>query len=420
MGWGRIALVTAESGARAGAGTGAGVRRVGDDERRARLARRHAVAPGHRGLDPVTAARAVVGLHATEPATVHLAVQARVDDLAHGAVERALAEERSLVRQLAMRRTLFAFPRDLLPATWGSASARVAATERTRLAKDLVAAGITQDGAGYLELAAREVLAALRAAPEGLTTTELRALAPRIDVRADLPSSQVGPGRFLTVLGAEATLVRGPNTSHWRVSRPRWRVMEEWLGAVPEPLPSPVGYAELVRQWLERFGPGTEADLVWWLGATKGAVRAALTDVRAVEVVLDTGATAYVLEGDVEPEPAVEPWAALLPVLDPTVMGWKERGFYLGEHGPALFDRNGNAGTTAWWDGRVVGCWVQDPDGAVEVRLLQEVPEEGRLALRAEAARLQGWLAGERVGTVYPSPAMRLDPGDLTYPLLRA
>jgi putative NADH-flavin reductase len=56
----------------------------------------------------------------------------------------------------------------------------------------------------------------------------------------------------------------------------------------------------------------------------------------------------------------------------------------------------------------------------VEVRLLQEVPEEGRDALRAEAARLQDWLAGERVGTVYPSPAMRLDPGDLTYPLLRA
>jgi hypothetical protein len=196
--------------------------------------------------------------------------------------------------------------------------------------------------------------------------------------------------------------------------------MEEWLGAVADPLPSPVGYAELVRRWLERFGPGTEADLVWWLGATKGAVRAALADLRAVEVVLDTGATAYVLEGDVEPEPAVEPWAALLPVLDPTVMGWKERGFYLGEHGPALFDRNGNAGTTAWWDGRVVGCWVQDPDGAVEVRLLEDVPAEGRAALRVEAGRLQAWLAGERVGTVYPSPAMRLDPGDLTYPLLRA
>ena len=407
--WGRIAAV---------AGT-AGVRRVGDDERRARLARRHALAPGHRVGDPVAATRAVAVLHATEPASVHLAVHARAE-VGRDEVDRALQDDRSLVRQLAMRRTMFVFPHDLLPATWGSAAARTAATERARLAKDLVRAGVTDDGHAWLARAEAEILAALASAPDGLTAAELRAAAPAMDVRADLPSSAIVPGRFLTVLGAEATLVRGPNTSHWRVFRPRWRVMEEWLGAVPEPLPSPLGYAELVRRWLERFGPGTEADLVWWLGATKGAVRAALADVRAVEVGLDTGATAYVLEGDVAPEPAVEPWAALLPVLDPTVMGWKERDFYLGEHGPVLFDRNGNAGTTAWWDGRVVGCWVQDPDGAVEVRLLEDVPEEGRAALRAQAARLQDWLAGERVGTVYPSPAMRLDPGDLTYPLLRA
>ena len=143
-------------------------------------------------------------------------------------------------------------------------------------------------------------------------------------------------------------------------------------------------------------------------------MRRALADTGAVEVALSDGSPAYVLGDDADPEPAVEPWAALLPVLDPTVMGWKERAFYLGAHGPVLFDRNGNAGTTAWWDGRVVGCWVQDPDGAVEVRLLEDVPAEGREALLAEASRLQGWLAGERAGTVYPSPAMRADPADVT------
>ena len=90
---------------------------------------------------------------------------------------------------------------------------------------------------------------------------------------------------------------------------------------------------------------------------------------------LDGGGTGWVLPDDGEaPDGDVEPWAALLPVLDPTVMGWKERGFYLGEHAPQLFDTNGNAGTTAWWDGRVVGCWVQDDAGVVEVRLLEELP----------------------------------------------
>ncbi len=113
------------------------------------------------------------------------------------------------------------------------------------------------------------------------------------------------------------------------------------------------------------------------------------------------------LPDDLDPEPAVEPWAALLPVLDPTVMGWKERAFYLGEHGPMLFDTNGNAGTTAWWDGRIVGCWVQDPDGVVVLNLLEDVGADARAALDAEADRLTGWLDGHRVSTVYPSIAMK-------------
>ncbi|WP_300401118.1 winged helix DNA-binding domain-containing protein [uncultured Nocardioides sp.] len=395
-------------------------RTVPDDERRARLAARHAIHPAHRAADPVEATRSVVVLHSTEPATVHLSVHARVDWVTREQVVAALETERSLVKQLAMRRTLFVFPRDLLPAAWGSASARTAGSERARLRKDLLAAGVATDPEEWLLAAEAEVLDALAAAPEGLTMTELRAAVPTIDIRADLGPSQLNPGRFLTELGARARVVRGANTSHWRVFRPRWRTTSSWLGEVQAPLSSADGYAELVRRWLARFGPGTETDLVWWLGATKGAVRAALAEVGAVEVSLESGAPAYLLPDDVEPVDPVEPWAALLPVLDPTVMGWKERAFHLGEHGPALFDRNGNAGTTAWWDGRVVGCWVQDDDATVAVRLLEDVPAAGREALRGEAARLTAWLAGERVGTVYPSPAMRCDPGDLTYPVLRA
>ena len=65
-------------------------------------------------------------------------------------------------------------------------------------------------------------------------------------------------------------------------------------------------------------------------------------------------------------------------------------------------------GTTAWWDGRIVGCWVQDPDGVVvRLRSLEDAGSDARAALDREAERLTTWLAGERVGTVYPSPAMK-------------
>src|SRR5262249_41570740 len=104
------------------------------------------------------------------------------------------------------------------------------------------------------------------------------------------------------------------------------------------------------------------------------------------------------------------PWVALLPVLDATVMGWKERGFYLGQHREQLFDRAGNAGTTAWADGRIVGSWVQDDEGVVAVRLLERLPASTRHALDEEAHRLTAWLDGERISSPIRPPAMQAAP----------
>jgi hypothetical protein len=172
-------------------------------------------------------------------------------------------------------------------------------------------------------------------------------------------------------------------------------------------LPEPEGYAALVTAWLRSFGPGTEADLVWWLGSTKAAVRRALGDVEAVEVSLDGGSAGWVLPDDVDPVSDPAPWVALLPALDPTTMGWKERGFHLGDHADKIFDRNGNGGPTAWSDGRIVGAWCQRDDGEVDVVLAETVPPEARRALEAEAAALTEWLDGDVVRSIYLSPLAR-------------
>ncbi|MBA3719830.1 MAG: winged helix DNA-binding domain-containing protein, partial [Nocardioidaceae bacterium] len=76
-------------------------------ERRARLARRHRLAPGHRAANVVEATRSVVCLHGTDPVTVYLSALARVDGMAMSDLDRALYVDRSLVKHLAMRRTLF-------------------------------------------------------------------------------------------------------------------------------------------------------------------------------------------------------------------------------------------------------------------------------------------------------------------------
>ncbi|GAA3879428.1 winged helix DNA-binding domain-containing protein [Streptomyces sedi] len=384
------------------------VRHVTDAERRARLATRHALAPAWRVDSPPDAARAMTVLHATEPATVSLSCHARMRSLTTRRMDHALFTDRSLVKQLAMRRTLFVFPRDLLPAAWAGASARVAATERARITRDVVAAGLASDGDDWLDRAREEVLALLADHPEGLTAREIRGAVPMIDVRVAVrPGDPWTASRVLTQLGATADLVRGTNTGGWHSSRPRWTLMRSWLGAVPAPMTAAEGYREITRRWLYSFGPGTEDDLVWWLGATRTIVRGALADVGAVPVSLDDGTNGWLLADDVDEVADPGPWAALLPVLDPTVMGWRARDFYLGPHRDLLFERRGNAGTTAWVNGRTVGCWTQDESGRVRTRLLERVSADERRLLEAEAERLTAWLAGFRVPTVYTSPAMR-------------
>lgn len=389
------------------------VRRVTDAERRRRIAVRHCLSPAHRADHAGVVTRAMTVLHATEAATVHLAVAARAEGVTSEDVDAELYDSRQLVKQLAMRRTLFVFPRDLLPAAWGSASARVATSERKRIAKAIAGAGIATDGEAWLDEACAAALARLAAAPA--TTSELRAdvpeLAGMIGGDTDKPWDRPVPVApwVLTTLGLEGRALRGRNAGHWRLNKPTWTTAEDWLGTVPEPLDEATGYAELVGSWLTTFGPGTAADIQWWLGSTKTAVTRALADVGAVEVALDDGSTGWLHPSDTEDTGPVDPWAALLPTLDPTVMGWKSRGFYLDPaHVPYLVDTNGNAGTTAWWDGRVVGCWVQDGAGVVRLSRLEDVGPEGTAALEREAERLTAWLDGTVIGNVYASQQMKL------------
>ena len=112
------------------------------------------------------------------------------------------------------------------------------------------------------------------------------------------------------------------------------------------------------------------------------------------------------LPDDLEPTDPVEPWAALLPPLDPTTMGWIERDWYLGPYKAQLFDTSGNAGPTAWWDGRIVGGWRQSDTGEVVLQMLEDVGAEGLRALEGEAARLTEWFGGTRVLPTVPLTAV--------------
>ena len=386
------------------------MRRIGIEERRARLGLRHHLA-GTARAGVVEVARDLVGLHATDAATVYLAARARTLDPGVAAVEQALYEDRALVRILGMRRTMFVEPVELMGVVQAACTDAIA-TQQRRLLVDLVGrAGLADDPPAWIEDVEKVAVRALEARG-GATATELAKDDPRLAQQIVLAEGKPYEGRqsvvsrILLLLAAEGRIVRGRPRGSWVSGQYRWSVVDAWLPDGVPPWSLQEAQAELVRRWLRGFGPATIADVKWWTGLPMGQVRRAVAETGAVEVDLD-GTPGLVLPDDLDPVPAPGPWAALLPALDPTTMGWAGRDFYLGPHRPALFDRNGNAGPTIWLDGHVVGGWAQRTTGEVVLRLLEDVGTDASEAIEAEAARLTAWLTPVRVTPRFRTPLER-------------
>lgn len=400
-------------------------RAIGVDERRARLGRRHALAV--KATDPVAATAAVVVLHATDPATVFLAALARMVDPDVDAVADALYEERSLVRVLAMRRTLFVARVEDLTMIERSSTDKVARTERARLVGFLTDTGIA-DPDRWLAEAAAEVTEALADEPAGVPARTLTARIPRLATKIVMGAGTRNAGtagatsRVLAVLANEGVLVRGRPAGAWTGRQYTWHLREHWLAdgdphvvgrSGGEPLTEAEAQRRLLAAWLAAFGPGTMTDLRWWTGWTAADVKRALAGLDTVDVDLPgpDGAAdvtqGIILADDLEPEHGPGPWAALLPSLDPTAMGWKDRQWYLSDHEGPLFDRNGNIGPTVWVDGRIVGGWSQRPDGEIAVELLEDVGADHRALIDADAARLAAAIGDTVVKPSFPTPLQK-------------
>jgi hypothetical protein len=330
-----------------------------------------------------------------------------------GAVEHALYDDRTVLRMLAMRRTLFVEPVDLAPIVQWAASHAVAVRERARLVKFLTDAGIVADVGSWLRKVEKAAFKALAARGEA-TAGELASDVPELGEKLVLSQGKVYEAtvtvssRLLLLMAAEGRVVRGRPRGSWISTQYRWSTADQWLGAAIEHVPVDEARASLVRGWLRTFGPATVDDIRWWTGWNAGDVRKALAAIEPVDVSLESGAVAVVLADDLAPVRSPKPWVALLPALDATTMGWKERTWYLGEHGPELFDRMGNAGPTVWCDGRVVGGWAQRRDGEIAYRLLEDIGREATTAVDAAAEQVGGVVGDVRYTPRFPTPVDQL------------
>ncbi|MDQ7803230.1 winged helix DNA-binding domain-containing protein [Amycolatopsis sp. A133] len=386
--------------------------KISTEQRRARLAvRHHLAAPAATVADAVAG---VVALHATDPATVHLSASARLAGPAVASVEQALYEDRTLLRLLGMRRTVFVTGLETAALVQAGCAADIVVKQRKLLEQHLGKQGhpenVPEPGKWLADVEA-SVEAALRARGSA-TAQQLSEDEPRLRqqllMAAGKPYEAIGnvTSRVLFLLAAGGRIARGRPRGSWLSSQYVWHPLDEWVPGGLPPWDPDEARAELARRWLRAYGPAPASDLRWWTGWTAGQTKKALAALSPAEVDLD-GSPAVVLADDLAPLPEPPPWVAFLPALDPTPMGWQDREWFLGPHRAALLDRSGNIGPTVWASGRVVGGWAQRSSGEIAYRLLEDVGVETGARVAAEAEKCAAWFGEVRAVPRFRTPLER-------------
>jgi hypothetical protein len=369
-------------------------------ERRARIGARHRLAGGGLAASAEEVAGSLVAIHSTDAASVVLALWARLADraAAASAVEDALYEERTLLRLMGMRRTMFVVDRDVAPLVHAGCGLRVEAQERAKLVKMLAEAGVGgRTPERWLARAEDLTLQVLHERGES-TATEVAAADPLLATEVRTGSGKWSAtvkvaSRLLLLLALRGLAIRARPRGSWTSTQFRWAAFDTWAGGPLEDVPVDDARAALARRWLHAFGPAQPSDLQWWTGWSAGQTKRALAGDDIVTVELeepdDSVVSGVHLAADLDPVgPPGDPWIALLPALDSTPMGWKHRAFYLGAHADHLFDTNGNVSPTIWADGAIIGGWTRLPDGTIATHLLEDPGKAIKKSIAAEAKAL--------------------------------
>jgi hypothetical protein len=382
------------------------LRAITVQQRRRLLVQRHHLHGDASGPEEV--AKSLLALHATDPATIYLSVLARSSTSTLSDVAAAMYERRTLVRWMAMRRTLFVFPTEDVPEVQAAVSTPLAATLHRQILGRIARNGTdpaidSEPGAWLKEVESAVEDALLNGGPA--TGAQLASSVPalRTSIHPGSPSQveQNLTSPLLTAMSAAGLIVRGTATGHWTSRHHLWEPVGRWW---PDGLPlreTGESQAALAHRWLERFGPATFDDLQWWTGWNKTTTRTAISTLPIEEIDLHGQAGIALLDDSFDGTDG-PPTAALLPALDPTPMGWKRRAWFVSVEPAQIFDTSGNIGPTVWWNGEAIGSWAVSRSGEVRTIIAADRGPEARTAVDIAAEQLQTRLEG-----TVPTPSIR-------------
>jgi Winged helix DNA-binding domain len=371
----------------------------------ARRMARHALAEPATDLDPAGIAGALCGAHAQLLSAAELSIGRRIAGATRADVQRALWQERTLVKTFGPRGTVHLLPAAELPMWTGALSALPPASSHPAPVR-------------FTPGQAEEVIAAIgdALADTELTVDELtEALATRLGPWAVEQTMQAFGGqwpRWRQLTGTAAhrgMLCFGPD----RGRKVTYANPHRWLPGF-RPADGDTALRTLLTRYLYAYGPATPAHFARWLAIppryAAGLFARLAGELERVELDGQPGLT---LAGDTATPPEPHQGVRLLPYFDAYVVaGQPRQQLYPGAAATRALTPAGQAGNypVLLIDGVVGGVWHQQRSGrklALTVEPLRELTAPQRRQLDDEASLVGSVMEATTtltVGTVTVGP----------------
>lgn len=319
---------------------------------------------------------------------------ARVEKLDRGAVQRALWEERTLIKTWAMRGTLHLLPASELP-LWHAGLRTNPRYMREEAWKNYL--GIT-----LAELDQLTELIAEALHGRVMTREELMLEVKRLSGSATF-SDTIATNSWGTILKPAAFaggLCFGPSVG----TRVRFTHPGSWLGPASKPMDPEEAQLAIARRFLGVYGPATVHDVArWWGGGGVASARRWIAqlggEVCAIEL---EGEQCWMLSADVKklrdlPAPRS---VNLLPAFDQYVIGASRHAHHLlpGDLRARVYRPQGWISPVLLVNGMMHGVWRHEVKGSrVEVTIspFVKIPAWAHRGAEDEAERLAEFLGGK-------------------------
>jgi uncharacterized protein YcaQ len=351
-----------------------------------RLARHHL--GGDDRADLVSACRAACGIQAQVTSAAYLGLWARVRDTTRARIDDALWRRRVLVKTSAMRGTLHLLTaRDLAPCLRALEAGRLRAM-RAIMARHGV-------GPGEADAVRDAVVAALGGGPRTRRELQQEVLSQGVVSRKARPWFERSWWGVVRQPMVEGLVCYGPE----RGAEPTLVRVERWLGPLPA-VEEAEARRELLRRYLNAFGPATLRDFSQWAGLAAPEARAAWDGLAGERVAVSVdGRTASLLRRDLRALATAEPAGdavRLLPTFDAYLLGHSRKDHLVSAaHYGRVFRKAGWISAVVLRGGVVIGVWSQEERRGrirLEVRPFQALSRRVRESIEGEAARLAGFL----------------------------